>query len=326
MIVPDHWAEARRRTRLGKRQITVRRFGWSSTSEDDARAMAEARADDALARLLRGETLDRREPKVAYNGALGVPIREEVLARHGSDVITRNAYGAHCLNTEHALFADVDFRAPDHSAEVVTASVIGVALGGFLGLLAKSSAFACGVAIALPIVVFFLRRVSERVRTWVSGGPERRALERIRAFVTANPDWNLRVYRTPAGLRLLATHRPFDAAEDEVSRFFEAIDADPIYVFMCQQQRCFRARLTAKPWRIGIATHLRPRPGVWPVNPERMPERSAWIAAYETAASRHAACHYVESIGSGRVDASVRDLMELHDRESRARETELPLA
>ena len=35
--------------------------------------------------------LERREPKVAYNGALGVPIREEVLSRHNNAVITRNS-------------------------------------------------------------------------------------------------------------------------------------------------------------------------------------------------------------------------------------------
>lgn len=46
---------------------------------------------------------------MAYNGAQGVPIREEVLERHGDTVITRNGYGAKCLNTPDVLFADVDF-------------------------------------------------------------------------------------------------------------------------------------------------------------------------------------------------------------------------
>jgi hypothetical protein len=60
--------------------------------------MAEQRADEALASLLAGKPLARRERKAAYNGASGVPIREEVLARVGETVITRNGYGAHCLN------------------------------------------------------------------------------------------------------------------------------------------------------------------------------------------------------------------------------------
>lgn len=99
MIVPSFWAEARRHIRRGNRQITVRRWGWSDTSEADAQAMAEARAEEALALAQTDNTLERRERKVAYNGAQGVPIREEVLERHGDTVITRNAYGAKCLNT-----------------------------------------------------------------------------------------------------------------------------------------------------------------------------------------------------------------------------------
>jgi len=91
MIVPAFWAEARRRHRDGNRQVTIRRFGWSDASEADAQAMAEARASEALRRLLGGEPLERREPKLAYNGATGVPIREEVLSRHGEEVVTRNA-------------------------------------------------------------------------------------------------------------------------------------------------------------------------------------------------------------------------------------------
>src|SRR5690349_327098 len=108
MIVPTYWAEASARDRKGNRQVTVRRFGWSDVSQEDAQAMADARARDALQRALAGEQLVRREPKVPYNGAQGVPIREEILERYGSAVVTRNAYGARCLNTPDVLFADVD--------------------------------------------------------------------------------------------------------------------------------------------------------------------------------------------------------------------------
>ena len=102
MIIPNFWAETRKQHRDAKRQVTIRRFGWSDVSEEEARSMAEARAAEALHKVLAGEKLGRREPKVAYNGASGVPIREEVLARHGEEVITRNSYGAHCLNSPRA--------------------------------------------------------------------------------------------------------------------------------------------------------------------------------------------------------------------------------
>ncbi len=85
--------------RRKNRQITVRRFGWSDVSQAEAQAHAERRAQDALDGLRDGEQLARREPKVAYNGADGVPIREEIVARHDDVLITRNGYG--CALPEH---------------------------------------------------------------------------------------------------------------------------------------------------------------------------------------------------------------------------------
>ena len=87
MIVPDHWAEARCQQRAPGKQITPRRFGWSVSSAEDAQRIAEERAAGALGRILVGQRLTKTERKQAYNGADGIPIREEVLARHGEDVI-----------------------------------------------------------------------------------------------------------------------------------------------------------------------------------------------------------------------------------------------
>jgi hypothetical protein len=75
-----------------------------------AQVNADERAQEALQRLLSGEKLPRREPKVPYNGGEGVPIREEIVSRHGETIITRNSYGARCLNTPNVLVADVDFQ------------------------------------------------------------------------------------------------------------------------------------------------------------------------------------------------------------------------
>jgi hypothetical protein len=289
MIVPGHWAEARKTHRTAGRQWTVRRFGWSDLSEADALAMAGRRADEALQRIVAGETLERRERKLAYNGAVGVPIREEVLARHGPEVITRNAYGAHCLNTPRALFADID-----HSPR------------------------------ALSLAAWLLSAI-RRVAT-AGQDPEQVARRRIDAFLSRHPDWSLRLYRTPAGMRVMVTHRPFDPSSPEVAQFFSAIGADPLYVRMCLHQRCFRARLTAKPWRIGIADHMRPRPGVWPVGPERLPQRQQWVTAYEQAAAGYAACRFVEALGPGTVHPDVAGVIALHDGLARANEPALTIA
>jgi hypothetical protein len=127
-------------------------------------------------------------------------------------------------------------------------------------------------------------------------------------------------------MRILATHAAMNPLAPETTAFFEAIKADPIYVRMCKNQRCFRARLTAKPWRIGLETHLKPQPGVWPIDASRMPARLQWVAEYERRAAYFAACHFVESIGSGKVDFELRRIIDFHDAECHATRSNLQLA
>jgi hypothetical protein len=320
MIVPQYWAEARANRPRGKgtTQITVRRFGWSDTSQADAQRMAEERAGDALARLVRGDALDRREPKVPYNGAQGVPIREEVLARHGEVVITRNAYGAHCLNTPDVLFADVDFGESVAGRSILIVALVLLGLAAALGVALESTRVALvagvlGVILAYPVA---LRLRALRVRA--SGGAERRVLATIEACVRARADRRLRVYRTPRGFRVLAMHRTFDPTGTEAAELFKRLGVDRIYARMCVNQRCFRARLTAKPWRIGVTDHMRPRPGTWPINPARLAGRQSWIVHYEARAAGFAACQFVGEFGQGPVDARAAAVRDLHDHLSQA--------
>ncbi|ODT98461.1 MAG: hypothetical protein ABS79_05835 [Planctomycetes bacterium SCN 63-9] len=327
MIVPNFWAEYRARSRSAGKQVTVRRHGWSMESEAEALRMAKDRAEEALGRILvGGEKLDRREPKVPYNGSDGFPIREEVLARYGEEVITRNAYGAHCLNTPRALFADIDLEPRESVRAVLYAllilTVISIAAGFALGNWRMAIGMVSLSLVLTPSVVSLARRFIIAAR----GGVESLALRRLHRFLEANPSWSIRLYRTPAGYRLLATHRPFEAAEDEVRDFFAKVDADPVYIRMCRNQRCFRARLTAKPWRIGISAHMRPRPGVWPVDPDKIAIRNEWITAYEARAASFAACRYLDTMGSGIVHESLRAVIELHDRRSGALDTDAPIA
>ena len=62
MIVPTFWAEGRVQERLPGKQVTVRRFGWSDESQAAAQALADARAHEALRRLLAGERLPFAKP------------------------------------------------------------------------------------------------------------------------------------------------------------------------------------------------------------------------------------------------------------------------
>jgi hypothetical protein len=297
----------------------VRRFGWSNESPEAARAHAEARAAEALGAILSGEKRPRREPKVPYNGAEGVPIREEIVGEHGNIVITRNSYGALCLNTPDVLFADLDLEETcPRPAQWAGTAVLFWWLAGtgedgarsvprlvFLGLVALASGF-------------YLVSWGHFAWVRVTGGRRRRAMRRLHRFLRCHPEWRVRVYATPAGYRLMAVHRLFNPLEPGVESFFRAVRADRRYGRMCRRQGCFRARLTAKPWRIGLKDRLRPRPGTWPVRPESMPARRSWLETYDARAAGYAACRFEAELGTGNVDPATDAVRDLHDAWSRA--------
>lgn len=327
MIVPAHWAEGRIQTEVDGRQLTVRRFGWSDESPLAAQVHADERTREALARIQAGETLPRREAKTAYNGANGMPIREQIVRREGETLITRNGYGALCLNTPDVLFVDIDFEDAEEAARrggkgrhgslaLVMAVLAAVAAGG----ITRSAVVAAGVGVlAFGLLWWWLGRLPSHAadapaQEEVPATPEQRARQRIERFIFQHPDWHLRLYRTPAGLRALAMHRTFSPGETAVADCFHELGADTVYARMCRNQNCFRARVSPKPWRIGIDDHLRPRPGVWPVALERMDEREAWVARYERAAAGYASCTFVEAVGA--VEAhhpSAEAVQRLHD-------------
>ena len=320
MIVPKYWAEARARQERGKgrRQITVRRFGWSDTSLADAQAMAQKRAEEALIAAATGKRLPRSEPRRGYNGAAGVPIREEILAHHGDAVVTRNSYGAHCLNTPDVIFADIDFNSSPSSKKVVLHALVLVLVAALICAQHRSGLMIGISALAVLILSYPFAALTSKAAIAARGGTERWAISRLRSFGAGSPDWNLRIYRTPAGLRVLVMNRTSAPSNPEVARLFAALNVDPVYARMCVNQDCFRARISPKPWRMGIATHMKPRPGHWPVKPNRLPIRQAWIADYEKKAAAFASCKFVEQIGSSFVDSKAEKVRAIHDQACKA--------
>ncbi|QWP79509.1 hypothetical protein J5226_22690 [Lysobacter sp. K5869] len=330
MQVPRYWAQARVQEKFGRGHVsgrvslTVRRFGWSDSSLAEAQTMADARARDAFDRILAGETLSRNEPRVPYD-AEGLPIREEIVERHGEIVVTRNSYGARCLNSPDVLFADVDFKPPQAGPVswgwFAAALVAGVACGALVHPVAGIALF-----IAALVAIGFVRNAAAQRRyREEGGGPEARAMAPVNAFLAAHPHWHLRVYRTPNGFRLLAMHQTFDPLDPQVPAFFQAIGADAYYALLCRYQHCFRARLTGKPWRVGVRERMPPRNGVWPIPAERMAERESWVAQYERKAEGYAACRFVEALGSRDYVSATQSVQRLHDDLCKA-DSRLPLA
>jgi len=118
------------------------------------------------------------------------------------------------------------------------------------------------------------------------------AAARLRDVIAREPDLSFRVYRTHNGWRYLCTSRPFDPAAAETQQLLEDLGVDRRYRVLCRVQRCFRARVTPKPWRIGQRfPEVHPTQTVSRRHLERYLRRGAGFAsaAFVDAAGRSAA-------------------------------------
>ena len=324
MIIPKYWAEAHSEIKINERNQTYRRFGWSNLSNEDAQLAAKKRVDEAVTLAQAGENVRRIDHKVAYNGAEGLPIREEVIRTFDEVVISRNSYGALCLNTPDVVFADIDIIENSFRTKLFPIYILLLLGAIFFGVsdgLKSVGFFTCtGTLMAL----FFLEMLYRCFSTLFLPSAEERALNKIRKFSKKNQDWRLRIYRTPHGYRVMVMHTCFSANDEEVYRFFDAVGTDPYYVKMCQNRQCFRARVSPKPWRMHM-DRIASGSGVWPVKPERLKARQQWVRQYEHETRKFSACAYIESVGSKHLDPTAERVRAIHDDYSQAGRS-LPLA
>ncbi len=247
---------------------------WSDSSLAEAAALAQEAARRIAERFASGDKLRR-----GY-GYPDRPFREPVLREIKSlggelaAVITRNSYGALVLNTARVMFVDVDLPEPKSP------------VGGWLKrLFGKPES---------PAPRIIGEDVLARAETWRQ----------------SHPGWSWRVYRTKAGLRLLATHAPFEPDAPSTEQVFDALGADPLYRRLCGTQKCFRARLTPKPWRCGS----RNPPCRWPWPDAKAEARfKAWETRYQIACRDYATCELIAAPGSQQVDPTVQLILKVHD-------------
>ncbi len=136
-------------------------------------------------------------------------------------------------------------------------------------------------------------------------------LETMRAFQGSHPEFVLQVYETRAGLRFIVINREIRADSAEVELLFKELPVDRLYTRLCRSQLCFRARLTPKPWRIGL-----PRPTArFPFSTE-LKQRSFnfWLAEYVAKSRNACAARRLERIGEADMPDAVRQVVDIHDR------------
>jgi hypothetical protein len=312
MIVPGYWSESKTKKVVDARQFTIKRFGWSDVSELDAKNHADTRLKEAVKTLETEGDVRRIDHKTSYNGAEGIPIREEVISRHQDIVISRNSYGALCLNTPDVLFADIDFEYEVSFKENVIAFILLLICAAITGLLFKTWLALSLAAVAAVILTSTVAKLIHSMILGLSGGIERKALARIKKVSRENAELHFRLYRTPLGYRVLLMNETYCPANDSALKLLKDLQSDSIYIQMCKNQNCFRARVSPKPWRIGIQ-RLKPRPGVWPIKEGRMGERRDWVRMYESKAKNYASCHYLMKLGSDKVATKAEFVRQIHD-------------
>ena len=341
MLIPQYWAQARLRHETGVRHgATVQRWGWSDTSQQAAQAHADERARQALDDVLTAPQkhhLDADFERMERLGEYGLegnrPIREEVLERRGATVMTRNSYGAHCLNTPDVAIADIDLPEAPEAVSLpwlaIALLIAALATPLYLYQVYDKSGFVINIT-ALVVAALAWMRITQWLRyrrfkrDTSPQAPHAQSLQRLQSFLKTHPDWGMRVYETPKGLRVIATHATFSPDAPEVQQWFGALQVDPIYEMLCARQQCFRARVSAKPWRInlsGLSTMERR----WPVPASAQQSRQHWTEHYERKASQFAACRLLQQIGNPVLNPQAQAFVQWHDASCRA-QSALPLA
>lgn len=331
MLIPRYWSKSTTQAVAPDgRRIPVEIWRGSLTSEAEAETLARETAERVAARIRAGEGFPDR---YTYGER---DLREAVVQEFpaGADgetetALTRNAYGAVVLNTTRACFIDVDTGAAREDDGGSRTSGGGAAGGGLrpvadriLGMFGVRTEGALGSVLDAVLGPSGGGQPSKPVSAPPAAAGADPALAKLRRWIASHPEWAVRVYRTSAGLRYLVTHTVFAPGDPESEAAMRAMGADPDYVKLCRVRKSFRARLTPKPWRIGL-----PKP------PHRFPFESAaeeremadWVRRYDAASQSRAACHFVEALGSGVVHPAVEPLLRLHDEHTRAT-SNLPLA
>jgi hypothetical protein len=334
MLIPRFWSRAESQaTTPDGRPVQIRVWRGSRSSVGEAQALANEAVIRIADRIQRGQGFPER---YAYGDR---PLREEVVREipgpgFSTDTpdaaLTRNTYGALVLNAARAFFIDVDVPAaePGGSSSSFSSSSSSSAAQNPL-----DAVFDAVESLPLPGA---LKSIFGSFRSVAApppaptpaapppppADPQAAAIARLRQWVAQHPEWRVRVYRTHSGLRYLVTHAPFSPTDPDAQAAMQALGADPQYVKLCAVQKSFRARLTPKPWRIGMDSP----PVTFPYeSPDEEGRMRQWEVKYQNASQGRATAQFVEEMGGGGEHPDITAIRILHDEQTRAT-SGLPLA
>ncbi|MDR2982483.1 MAG: hypothetical protein LBV12_09590 [Puniceicoccales bacterium] len=274
---PKYTAEAIACFEFGGRTYFRSATAASSASVEDAKIQAKALARERAETAARGGKPEAQGDVYPYPERILVePVLDRIEFTDSTGIrelgrITKNRYNSNVLNSYQIMFVDVDTRVDSDDAT-------------------RSNRKQVRDGVALPDTAIV---------------PEDAAMQALMDVVRDNVNLGFRIYATRAGLRYLCTTHLFDPTDFKSQELLRRLKSDNRYVTLCRVQKCFRARLTPKPWRCLVKT---PRP-------------SGFLARLFSPSGRmtckvenFATCQFVDAVGAAdRVLPEIGRIIELHD-------------
>ena len=148
--------------------------------------------------------------------------------------------------------------------------------------------------------------------------PEEKLLQVLHSLCAADESLGARLYRTHKGWRVMLMGDGLAPDSPRMREICRALHADHLYESLCSRQQCWRARLTPKPYRVGVPGYPRP------VDSESVnsPEAQEWVQRYESACRGKGVCRLVDVVGR----KLQSPIIELHDRMTAANVPDAVLA
>ena len=136
-------------------------------------------------------------------------------------------------------------------------------------------------------------------------------LEVIERYHQNNPSRSFALYHTKNGFRLIFLDKDYRFDDQEVHKAFNDLNVDPLYSKLTQFQKCFRARLTPKPWRL---YHPNP-PNSFPFETEdHRIVYQRWLEEYNNKSNEFSVCRKEKVYGNPNLSASAAKALDVHDR------------
>lgn len=292
-------------------------------------------------------------------------------------IVTRNSYGAQVANVDNIAITDVDSKdllghlypehyspngfmpdiptyqsKPSSKLKVWVFILVFILIASVIAWLELSWLWL--LAVMFGVTAYLWQQASQRDKAYMQKYTAE--MNSLQPFITdliqqriiSHPQESFRLYETPAGFRIIATHDTISPSDKLVEEWFEYFHADANYVRLSQAQQCFRARLTAKPWRMTEVENNKlakdiPAKDFWfgsdntdvensiEQRQDALKARKQWLADYDKYAKNYRACHYVESMAgkevanNSKVQASIDDFVQWHDRACQVNKA-LPMA